>query len=122
MYDPVFPVDLMCSFGEELARRLLAHDILLAFAVDELVRWIGLPKAKLYSKLVSVSLSVNCCIEIEELYLLHINRGFDLRYILINVLGQVVQRDGLPNRTRHIPFPDSLRCQYKPSHKDLEAI
>ena len=48
VYDAVFSLDSVGSFGQQLPWRLLAHDILDAVAVFELVGWVGLPIAELF--------------------------------------------------------------------------
>ena len=78
--DAVFPVDLMCRLGQQLAGWLLPHDELFAIAGFEEVCRVGLAVPEL----------------------LDAQRGFDLRDMLVDVGGEVGDVDRLSYGTCHL--------------------
>lgn len=76
----MFSVHLMSCFREELARRLLPHDELLAIAGFKQICRVGLA--------------------IPEL--LDVQRSFDFRDILLDVLCEIIEVDGLSYWACHL--------------------
>lgn len=100
MYDAIFPLNLVCSLGHQLPRRLLTHDKFLAIGASNLVGGIGLTESKLRKRSVKTS-SIITGLDFELLYLLQVNGDLDLWDILGDVLFQRLDVDGLPHDASH---------------------
>ena len=99
VYDPVLPLDLVCGFREQFSRRLLAHDVLHAIAISNLICGIGLAKPELRHPLGQRGAVYN---ELRDGgHLFKVNRRLDLGDILGDVSLERLDINGLSHYSGH---------------------